>query len=100
MESQSRPQGASIWERSASHDAEGASGVDRPAHPPATHQGGHLLRDILHPTDEQALLSAAQNGSPEPLGQLLQFYRLLRLMLAHDQMAPGLCVQAGLAAAG
>jgi RNA polymerase sigma-70 factor (ECF subfamily) len=50
---------------------------------------------LARPTDELALLNAAQQGSREALGQLLQAYRPLLLTLARDRMAPGLRAKAG-----
>jgi RNA polymerase sigma-70 factor (ECF subfamily) len=51
--------------------------------------------EAIYPTDKQTLLTAAQHGDREALGQLLQAYRPLLLMLARAQLSPGLRPKGG-----
>jgi RNA polymerase sigma-70 factor (ECF subfamily) len=51
--------------------------------------------NILSPTEAQDLLDAARKGSRDALGDLLQAYRPLLLMLAGDQLDPALRPKVG-----
>jgi RNA polymerase sigma-70 factor (ECF subfamily) len=62
-------------------------------HRPASPFRRNLI--MKRPDHEQILLNAAQGGSREALGQLLQAYRPLLLMLAREEMAPGLRAKGG-----
>jgi RNA polymerase sigma-70 factor (ECF subfamily) len=48
-----------------------------------------------NPPDKQSLLMAARHGSRDALGQLLQAYRPLLLVLARDQLPSGLRAKGG-----
>jgi RNA polymerase sigma-70 factor (ECF subfamily) len=50
---------------------------------------------MTRPTEEQALLDAAREGSRDALGELLQAYRPLLLVLARDEMSPRLRAKGG-----